>query len=91
MRKEGEFADGHIKDAQWLTLQDLEKNINTLNKDTDYYIHCAGGYRSMVAASMLKKHGFLRVRNVYGGFGKIKETDIPIQHKKVSKKTATAN
>lgn len=91
VRKEAEFADGHVKDAKWLTLQDLEKNINTLDKDTDYYIHCAGGYRSMVAASILKKHGFLRVRNVYGGFGKIKETDIPIQQKKVSKKTATTN
>lgn len=90
VRKEGEYNDGHIKDAQWISLQDLEKNLGTLNKDTDYYIHCAGGYRSMVAASILKKHGYQRVRNVYGGFGKIKETGIPQEPKKVAKKVATA-
>lgn len=89
IRKQSEFDTSHIKDAKWLTLQDLEQNIGSLNKDTDYYVYCAGGYRSMVATSIMKKHGFLRVRNVYGGFDKIKETTIPLQNKKAPKK-ATA-
>lgn len=81
VRKPGEYADGHVQDAEWVPLQDLEKNLNKLSKTEDYYIHCAGGYRSMIAASILKKNGYDRVRNVYGGFGKIKETDIPIENK----------
>jgi hydroxyacylglutathione hydrolase len=85
VRKESEFEDAHVQNAQWCTLQNLEKNINSLSKNTDYYIHCAGGYRSMIAASLLKKHGFTRVRNVYGGFSKIKETSIPLQVKKAEK------
>ncbi len=82
VRKEGEFNDGHIKDARWVTLQNLEKDLNTLSKTEDYYVHCAGGYRSMIAASILKKHGFERVRNVYGGYGKIKETGIALDKPK---------
>jgi len=86
VRKPSEYEDGHIKDAQLITLQDLEKNVGKLSKDADYYIHCAGGYRSMIAASILKAHGFNRVRNVYGGFGKIKLTGIPLESKKPAPK-----
>lgn len=84
VRKEGEFNDGHVKDARWITLQNLEKELNTLPKTDDYYVHCAGGYRSMIAASILKKHGFTRVRNVYGGYGKIKETGIALEKPKAA-------
>lgn len=90
VRKESEFKESHIKDAQWLSLQDLEQKVDTLNKNIDYYVHCAGGYRSVVASSILKKHGFLRVRNVYGGFSKIKETQIPLINKRPTKKTVKA-
>jgi glyoxylase-like metal-dependent hydrolase (beta-lactamase superfamily II)/rhodanese-related sulfurtransferase len=86
VRKASEFADSHIKNAQWLTLQELESKIDTLDKNTDYYIHCAGGYRSVIASSIMKKHGFNRVRNVYGGFNKIKETKIPLVNKKPARK-----
>ncbi len=86
VRKASEFKDSHIKDAQWLTLQELESKIDTLDKNTDYYIHCAGGYRSVIASSIMKKHGFTRVRNVYGGFDKIKETKIPLVNKKPANK-----
>ncbi|HYG15717.1 MAG TPA: rhodanese-like domain-containing protein, partial [Bacteroidia bacterium] len=84
IRKEGEYDDGHVKDAKWITLQDLEKNLDKLDKDEDIYVHCAGGYRSMMGASILKANGFERVRNVYGGYGKIKETTIPLEVKKAA-------
>ncbi len=87
VRKASEFKESHIKNAKWLTLQDLENQINTLDKITDYYVYCAGGYRSVVASSILKKHGFTRIRNVYGGFNKIKETEIPLVNNVASKKT----
>jgi len=59
------------------SLQDLEKMIPSLKKDAQIYVHCAGGYRSMIAASMLKSAGFGLVKNVYGGWSKIKELDLP--------------
>ena len=47
-------------------------------KEDKYVIHCAGGYRSMTAASMMKSKGFKNVVNVYGGFNKIKAAGLPI-------------
>lgn len=79
VRKPGEFESGHVKNAALLTLSDIEKNIDTLDRNETYYIHCAGGYRSMIAASIMKSHGFDKLYNVYGGFGKIKETNVPIE------------
>lgn len=73
VRRKGEYDDLHIKDAQFITLQELPQQLDKLNKETDYYIHCAGGYRSMIAASILKKKGFERVRNIYGGIARIKD------------------
>jgi glyoxylase-like metal-dependent hydrolase (beta-lactamase superfamily II)/rhodanese-related sulfurtransferase len=71
VRKPGEFESGHVQGAKTLHLQILEENIPTLSKDTPYLIHCAGGYRSMIAASMLKKHGFTQFVNVRKGWSAI--------------------
>ncbi|MTI21784.1 MBL fold metallo-hydrolase [Fulvivirga sp. RKSG066] len=79
VRKPGEFANGHVKDATFVTLSGMPENIKQLDKEETYLIHCAGGYRSMIAASMMKAEGFKNPINVYGGFGKIKETDIAIE------------
>jgi len=49
-----------------------------VNKDTEYHIHCAGGYRSMIAASILKSRGFDKVIDVAGGFAAIKDTAVPV-------------
>jgi hydroxyacylglutathione hydrolase len=78
VRKPGEVESGHVKDALTITLSDLEKNIDSLNKNETYLVHCAGGYRSMIAASIMKAHGFDKIYNIYGGYGKIKETNVPI-------------
>lgn len=75
VRRETEFADGHIKDAQNLPLNEMNDLVNLAHfEDTqNLYIHCAGGYRSVIAASLLKKEGTHNLRNVLGGWNKIKE------------------
>ena len=75
VRRETEFADGHIKDAINLPLQELADpgSMAILEERHNLYVHCGGGYRSVIAASMLKRQGFHNLRNVTGGWGKIKD------------------
>ena len=47
-------------------------NVAMISTDNNLYIHCAGGYRSVIAASLLKRQGYHNLRNVLGGFGKMK-------------------
>ena len=77
VRNPGEWNSGVIENASLISLADLEKEMNTLDKNAHYYIHCAGGYRSMMAASLLKKNGFNNITNVKGGIAKIKEAGVP--------------
>lgn len=79
VRKPGEFADLHMKTALHFPLDTLNKDYTTLDKNEEYLIHCAGGYRSMVAASFLKSKGFMLVKNVYGGFGKIRNLNLEFE------------
>jgi hydroxyacylglutathione hydrolase len=78
VRKHAEFADGHVKDALNIPLNDLVDplNMSAIEEDQNVYVHCAGGYRSVIAASMLKRNGIHNVRNVLGGWQKIKEQKI---------------
>ena len=75
VRRETEFADGHIAGAQNLPLNEMNDVLNLSHfEDTqNLYIHCAGGYRSVIAASLLKREGTHNLRNVLGGWGKIKD------------------
>ncbi len=79
VRKPGEFTDLHMKTALHFPLDTLNKDYTTLDKNEEYLIHCAGGYRSMVAASFLKSKGFTLVKNVYGGFGKIRNLNLEFE------------
>ena len=72
VRRETEFADGHIVGALNLPLNNMNYVLQ-LDDSKNLYIHCAGGYRSVIAASILKGQGFNNLRNVLGGWGKIKE------------------
>ena len=72
VRRETEFADGHIVGALNLPLNNMNYLLQ-LDDSKNLYIHCAGGYRSVIAASILKGQGFNNLRNVLGGWGKIKE------------------
>jgi hydroxyacylglutathione hydrolase len=75
VRRETEYADGHLKDAQNLPLHEMTDvaHLAQFDDTQNLYIHCAGGYRSVIAASILKKEGIHNLRNVLGGWAKIKE------------------
>lgn len=75
VRRETEFADGHVRGAINLPLQDLADpgNMANLEERFNLYIHCGGGYRSIIAASLLKRQGIHNLRNVTGGWKMIKE------------------
>lgn len=78
VRKAGEVEGGMLEQAQHVCLSRLMDQMDTLKKDEHYYVHCAGGYRSMMAVSLMKKYGFKNLTNVLGGMGKIKETGIKL-------------
>lgn len=86
VRRETEFADGHIKDALNLPLNDMNDVIHIADfEDTqNLYVHCAGGYRSVIAASLLKREGTHNLRNVLGGWEKIKAEKLIKTEKEVS-------
>ncbi len=75
VRRETEFADGHIAGAQNLPLNEMNDvlNLSHFEDNQNIYVHCAGGYRSVIAASLLKREGTHNLRNVLGGWGKIKD------------------
>lgn len=77
VRRETEFADGHVKDAQNLPLNEMNDlvNLSHFEDNQNLYVHCAGGYRSVIAASLLKREGTHNLRNVLGGWNKIKEQE----------------
>ena len=84
VRKQPEFADGHVKDALNIPLNDLVDplNMSAIEEDQNVYVHCAGGYRSVIAASLLKRNGIHNLRNVLGGWEKIREQKIEVAREK---------
>ncbi len=78
VRKPSEYSGGHVQQAQLFSLDYINDHMNEVDPNEEYYIYCAGGYRSMITASILKSRGFQEVIDVAGGFAKIKETAIPI-------------
>ena len=81
VRKESEFSEGHIKGAINMPLSSFADilNLASVDHEKNLYVHCAGGYRSVIAASLLKRQGFHNLRNVAGGFAMIKDhNSIPI-------------
>ncbi len=69
VRKPGEFESGHLKNVDSNPLDFIYDWLSTKDVTKPYMIHCAGGYRSMIALSILKMHGFKNVTNVNGGYG----------------------
>jgi Zn-dependent hydrolases, including glyoxylases len=81
VRKPTEFDTAHVKGAHNLPLDTMMDTLNLamVDSEANLYIHCAGGYRSVIAASLLKRQGFHNMRNVLGGFGKMKDIEnMPI-------------
>lgn len=78
VRKPGEYDNQHIINVPNKPLDFINDWTGDIKKDTEYYIHCAGGYRSMIAASILKARGFDKLVDVAGGFGAISKTNAPL-------------
>lgn len=76
VRKPGEYANEHIENTPSTPLDYLNDHIAEFPTDKDFYVHCAGGYRSVIAASILKARGYHKVIDVAGGYGAIKKTGI---------------
>ncbi len=74
VRKPAEFAAEHIKDAESVPLDFINDYMGDLDRRKKYFVHCAGGYRSMIAASILKSRGFENIVDVQGGFKAISES-----------------
>ena len=77
VRRPTEYADGHLKDAVNLTLSEMTDPLTMANLEDEQnlYVYCAGGYRSVIASSLLKRQGFHNLRNITGGWGKIIEQE----------------
>lgn len=75
VRKEVEFANGHVKEAVNIPLLNMidPANIASIEENDNLYLHCGSGFRSLIAASLLKRQGIHNLRNVLGGWEKIKD------------------
>lgn len=78
VRKPDEFEGGHVDGAENIPLDTINDDMSRLSKNETLYVHCAGGYRSMIAASILKSRGFDNVVNIEGGFGAIQKTEVVV-------------
>lgn len=78
VRKPGEFLSEHIVFAKNTPLDFLNNHIDEFPTNTPFYVHCAGGYRSVIAASILKARGFHKIIDISGGFDAIKNTNLPL-------------
>jgi len=76
VRKDGEYLSEHIENAQHTSLEFINEHLSAFPKDDHFYVHCAGGYRSVIAASILKSRGYHNLTDVAGGYDAIKNTDI---------------
>ncbi len=77
VRKESEYLSEHILGAHNVPLSNLNEHLSEFPKDRKFYVHCAGGYRSMIACSILQARGYAHPVNIEGGYKAIKETQIP--------------
>ncbi len=76
VRKPGEYAKEHIVDVPSTPLDFINDHITEFPTNNEFYVHCAGGYRSVIAASILKARGFHKVIDVAGGYAAIKKTSV---------------
>ncbi|MBR9914687.1 MAG: MBL fold metallo-hydrolase [Algicola sp.] len=77
VRKKSEYDSEHIIDALNVPLNEINQHLSQFPKDKPFILHCAGGYRSMIASSILKQRGWYNFVDVKGGFDAVSETEIP--------------
>ncbi|PRZ24098.1 MBL fold metallo-hydrolase [Flavobacterium granuli] len=77
IRKESEYSAEHIDEAYSRPLANINDWIKTIDPKEPFFLHCAGGYRSMIAASILQARGFRNFKEIEGGFNAIAKTEVP--------------
>lgn len=78
VRKPGEFSNEHVKGAVNIPLDFINEQFDKFPKEQPFALHCAGGYRSMIASSILKSRGYHQFFDVQGGFNAIKQAGVPV-------------
>jgi hydroxyacylglutathione hydrolase len=78
VRSTQEWEQGHIDGAVNLPLSQLHERLDGLPSDCPLVVHCAGGYRSAIAASLLRREGLLRVADLVGGLGAWRSAELAI-------------
>ena len=78
LRKSDEYISGYIPNAQNIPLDFLNQKISSFHLNDTFYMHCAGGYRSMIAASILKSKGIHNFTDIKGGFNALGKTGLEI-------------
>jgi rhodanese-related sulfurtransferase len=77
VRKESEYAAEHVEEAYSKPLAFINDWVKDINPEAHFFLHCAGGYRSMIAASILQARGYRNFTEVDGGFNAIAKTNVP--------------
>jgi hydroxyacylglutathione hydrolase len=77
VRKQSEYSAEHVEDAYSRPLAEINDWIKDINPEEHFFLHCAGGYRSMIAASILQARGYRNFTEIEGGFKAIVETTVP--------------
>lgn len=77
IRKKSEYDAEHVVDAVNIPLNEINQHLSEIPKDKPFILHCAGGYRSMIASSILKSRGYTNFKDVDSGFTGIKTTNVP--------------
>lgn len=80
VRKSNEFLSEHVIDAVNIPLDYINENLNKIPQNNVFYVHCQGGYRSLIMASILKSRGYHNFINIEGGFVSIKKTSVPVSN-----------
>ncbi len=91
VRKQSEYSAEHIEEAYSKPLAEINSWIKDINPEEHFYMHCAGGYRSMIAASILQARGYRNFTEIEGGFSAIAKTEIPKTDFICQSKLSTAN
>jgi rhodanese-related sulfurtransferase len=78
VRREAEWQSGHIERAEWFPLDNFKISAPELDLSAPVAVHCQGGYRSMIACSLLKRAGLKNVMNVIGGFDAWRQAGLPV-------------
>lgn len=78
VRRDGEYTSEHVADAKHTPLNTLNEYLSEFPSEGDFYVHCAAGYRSVIASSILKSRGIHNMIDIKGGYAAIKKVGIPV-------------